>query len=88
MRVFSFSPDLCGRVAGALGCILAVVGMFALGVVAVPVATLLSLTGLVLGLARMNAAAIGISMLGLLLTIAGFAFTPELSSLYAASVLQ
>ncbi len=61
-----------------------VLGIFTLGIVFVPLAALCSVIGLVRGLSSMSGAGIGMSVLGGLLTVAGFAFSPSLWLLFAA----
>jgi hypothetical protein len=73
-----------GVLAGVMGCILGVLGVFTLGIVFVPLAALCSAIGLVRGVSGGSSAGIGVSLLGVLLTIAGVMFSPSLWVLFAA----
>jgi hypothetical protein len=75
-----------GVVAGALGCVFGVLGIFTLGLVFVPLAALCSVVGLIRGLTSASAAGIGLSLVGAVLTIAGFIFSPSLWVLLAAAI--
>lgn len=75
-----------GVVAGLLGCVFGILGIFTLGFVFVPLAAVCSLIGLLRGLMGMSGAGIGLSVLGIVLTIVGFIFSPSLWLLFAASV--
>lgn len=72
-----------GVLAGAMGCVFGILGVFTLGVVFVPLAALCSVIGFVRGVSGGSAAGIGMSLLGALLTIAGFVFSPSLWILFA-----
>jgi hypothetical protein len=67
-----------GVIAGVFGCGFAVLGIFTLGIVFVPIAALCSLIGLVRGASGPSVTGIGISLLGGVLTVAGFVTSPAL----------
>ena len=75
-----------GVVAGLLGCVFGILGIFTLGFVFVPLAAVCSLIGLLRGLMGMSGAGIGLSVLGMVLTIVGFIFSPSLWLLFAAGL--
>lgn len=75
-----------GVVAGLLGCGLAVIGIFTIGFVFVPLAAICSMVGVVRGVIGRNGGGIGVSLLGLALTVAGFVLSPSLWLLFAVGV--
>ncbi len=75
-----------GILAGLLGCGLGILGIFTLGIVFVPLAALCSVIGFVRGITGRSGAGIGVSILGGVLTIAGFVLSPSLWLLLAVGV--
>ena len=67
-----------GVLAGILGCVFAVLGIFTLGFLFIPIAALCSLIGLVGGLGRLSIAGIAVSALSTFLTIVGLVSSPVL----------
>jgi hypothetical protein len=67
-----------GIVAGILGCLFAVLGIFTIGIIFVPIAALCSLIGLIRGISGPSLAGIATSLLGAVLTIFGFISSPTL----------
>jgi hypothetical protein len=67
-----------GVLAGMLGCVFGAFGIVTLGIVFVPLAALCSVIGLLRGLAGLSGAGIAVSLLGGVLTILGFVFSPGL----------
>jgi hypothetical protein len=67
-----------GLLAGLLGCALAILGIFTLGFVFVPLAALCALVGLLRGISAFNASGIGTSLLAACLCLFGFASSPVL----------
>ena len=74
-----------GALAGGLGCIFAVLGIFTLGLLFVPIAAMCSLIAVARSCSRPNVVGIGISLLACALTVAGFMTSPSLWLLVAAS---
>lgn len=72
-----------GAVAGMLGCGLGILGIFTFGLVFVPLAALCSVIGVVRGIKGHNSGGIGISVLGVVLSVAGFVMSPSLWLLFA-----
>jgi hypothetical protein len=75
-----------GALAGILGCIFGVIGVFALGFVFVPLAAACAVVGLIRGISGNSAAGIGTSLLAGVLSVFGFFTSPSLW-LLAASLL-
>jgi hypothetical protein len=67
-----------GVLAGILGCVFAVLGIFTLGFLFIPIAALCSLIGLLNGISGLNIVGIAISTLSVFLTVVGLAFSPVL----------
>ena len=67
-----------GLLAGLLGCVFAVLGVFTFGFVFVPLAAFCSLVGLLRGISALNASGIGTSLLAACLCVFGFATSPVL----------
>jgi TPR repeat protein len=67
-----------GVLAGVLGCLFGAFGIVTLGIVFVPLAALCSAIGLLRGLAGLSGSGIAVSLLGGVLTILGFVFSPSL----------
>lgn len=67
-----------GLVAGILGCVFGVIGIFALGLVFVPLALLCALVGFFRGIAGRSAAGFSTSVLAGVLALVGFATSPSL----------
>jgi hypothetical protein len=67
-----------GILAGMLGCGFGAFGIVTLGIVFVPLAALCSAIGLLRGLAGLSASGIAVSLLGGVLAIVGFVFSPSL----------
>ena len=76
-----------GLLAGALGCVFGVLGIFSLGLVFVPLAALCSFVGFLRGIFGGSASGIGTSLLGAVLCVIGFATTPSLWAVTAAGIL-
>lgn len=72
-----------GVLAGILGCAFGVLGILTFGFIFVPLAALCSVVGVVRGLTGGSAAGIGVSALGIALTVAGFMVSPSLWLLLA-----
>ena len=72
-----------GLLAGILGCVFGLFGIFTIGVLFVPLAAICSLIGLLRGIGGMSGTGIGLSLLGIALTAAGFVFSPSLWFLLA-----
>jgi hypothetical protein len=73
-----------GLLAGLLGCVFGVLGLFTLAFVFVPIATLCSLVGLIRGMDRGGAAGVGTSLIGVSLCVFGFATSPFLLGITGA----
>jgi hypothetical protein len=67
-----------GLLAGLLACIFAVLGIFTLGFIFVPIAALCSLIGLINGAAHLCASGFFVSLLGAFLMVVGFLHSPAL----------
>lgn len=76
-----------GVLAGLLGCVFGVLGIFFAGIVFVPLAAICSLIGLLRGASGPSAVGIGCSLLGSVLTIWGFVVSPTLWILMGAGIL-
>lgn len=67
-----------GLLAGLLGCVFGVLGIFTLGFIFVPLAAVCALVGLLRGVSAFSASGIGTSLLAACLCVAGFATSPVL----------
>lgn len=67
-----------GLLAGLLGCVLAILGIFTLGFLFVPLAAICAVVGLLRGLSAFNASGIGTSLLAACLCVFGIATSPVL----------
>lgn len=67
-----------GTVAGLLGCLFGIIGIFAFAIVFVPLAACCALVGLVRGIVGKSAAGIGTSVLAGALSVFGFIASPTL----------
>lgn len=76
-----------GVVAGALGCIFGILGIFFIGLIFVPLAALCAITGLVRGIGSGSFTAIGLSIIAGMLSIFGFMVSPSLWALVGAGLL-
>jgi hypothetical protein len=76
-----------GVLAGVLGCVLGVLGIFTWGIIFVPLAAICSLVGLIRGAGGLSIAGIGCSLLGGVLTVWGFVVSPSLWILLGAGIL-
>ncbi|MEM6484358.1 MAG: hypothetical protein AAF662_05175 [Pseudomonadota bacterium] len=74
-----------GNVAGIIACILAVMGIFTIGTLFVPIAAIAALIGTITSVKNKNSTGIGINVLAWVLTIVGFATSPVLWALIGAS---
>jgi hypothetical protein len=76
-----------GVLAGALACVFGLLGVFFIGLIFVPLAALCAIIGLVRGVGSGSGAAIGLSIIGGFLSVAGFAVSPSLWVLLGAGLL-
>jgi hypothetical protein len=76
-----------GVVAGLLGCVFGVLGIFTLGLIFVPLAAICSVVGLLRGLTGVSLSGIGCSLLAGALTFWGFVVSPSLWLLVGAGIL-
>jgi len=76
-----------GVVAGLLGCALGLLGIFAWGLIFVPLAALCSITVLVRGITGRSAVGVGTSILAGVLSVWGFIVSPSLWVLLGAGIL-
>ena len=83
-RVIVVHQGSPGALAGALGAIFGLLGIFTIGILFVPIAAICSLLGIVRACSNPNAAGIGLSLLGCVMTVAGFVASPSLWLLVAA----
>jgi hypothetical protein len=67
-----------GVLAGVLGCVFGILGIFTIGLIFVPIAAICSLVGLMNGAGGRNGAGIGVSLIGCFLTVVGFIASPSL----------
>lgn len=67
-----------GLIAGVIACVLAVLGILFLGIVFVPLATVVAVVGTVIAIKNRNAAGIGVNMLAWVLILLGFFTSPLL----------
>jgi hypothetical protein len=67
-----------GVVAGILACIFAVLGIFTLGILFVPIAAFCGVVGLLRGAIAFNLSGLAVSALGIFLSIVGVATSPSL----------
>lgn len=85
-RVIVETRGHAGLLAGLLSCILAILGIFTLAFVFIPLAVLCAIVGLLRGISAFNASGIGISLLAGCLCVFGFLTSPVLLGL-AAGIL-
>ena len=76
-----------GVLAGLLGCIFGILGIFTLALVFVPIAALCALVGLIRGLTGGSISGIGTSILAAILCVFGFLASPSLWAITVAGVL-
>ena len=76
-----------GVLAGLLGCVFGVLGIFTWGLIFVPLAAICSLVGLLRGIAGFSISGIGCSLLAAVLTVWGFVVSPSLRLLLGAGIL-
>ncbi len=74
-----------GMVAGIIACVLAVLGIFFLGVVFVPLAAVVALIGTIIAIKNKNIAGIGVNALAWVLTIVGLFTSPLLLGIIGVS---
>jgi hypothetical protein len=67
-----------GVVAGILACVFAVLGIFTLGILFVPIAAFCGAVGLLRGAIAFNLSGLAVSALGILLSVVGVATSPSL----------
>lgn len=70
-----------GIIPGIIACILAILGMFTIGVVFIPLAAVVALIGTIVAVKNKNFGGIGLAVLAWILTIVGFVLSPVLLSL-------
>lgn len=87
-RVIVVHQGSPGALAGAIGCIFGLLGIFTLGFLFVPIAAVCSLIALARSLASFNATGIGLALLSCVMTVAGFLTSPSLWLLFAASSIH
>lgn len=76
-----------GVLAGALGCVFGVLGIFFIGLIFVPLAALCAIIGLIRGIGSGSATAIGLSILAGILCFFGFAVSPSFWLLLGVGLL-
>ena len=76
-----------GLIAGLLGCVLGLFGIFSIGIIFVPLGAICSLVGIIRGLSAGNGPGIGVSLLGCGLTLAGYFASPSLLLVTALGVI-
>lgn len=76
-----------GMIPAIIGCIAGVLAILTIGIVFFPIALVCTIIALILSIKTKYGAAIGISILSLLLTIAGFVFSPTLWALVFGSAI-
>jgi hypothetical protein len=75
-----------GVLGGVLGCAFAVMGIFTLGFLFIPIAALCTIIGLLSGIAGSNLSGIAVSALGAVLSLVGLATSPVLLLLLGISL--
>lgn len=76
-----------GVLAGILGCVFGLLGIFSWGLIFVPLAALCSVIGFVRGIVGRSPAGVGTSILAAMLCFWGFVFSPSLWALFAAGLI-
>jgi hypothetical protein len=76
-----------GLLAGLLGCLFGILGIFTFGWVFVPLAALCTLIGLLRGLVGVSASGIGTSLIAACLCVFGFVTSPTLWAITAGGIL-
>lgn len=71
-----------GMVAGIIACVLAVLGILFLGIIFVPIATVVALIGTIIALKNKNGAGLGVNILAWVLIIVGLFTSPMLLSFF------
>jgi hypothetical protein len=79
-------PSNEGVIAGVLGCVLALFGIFSIGLVFIPLAALCSLVGLLSAIAGRSLTGFLMSAIGTTLTVVGIAVSPSVLALVLAMV--
>ncbi len=87
-EVIYVKSNNAGSTAGIIACVLAVLGIFTLGTIFVPLAAFVSLLGTFGAVSRMNISGIGINILAWVLVVVGFATSPVLLILILGSGAQ
>ncbi len=76
-----------GVLAGVLGCVFGVLGIFFIGLIFVPLAALCAIIGLIRGIGSGSATAVGLSIIAGILCFFGFAVSPSLWVLLGVGLL-
>jgi hypothetical protein len=74
-----------GMVAGIIASVLAVLGIFFLGIVFVPLAIITAIVGTIIAVKNKNAGGIGVNILAWVLIAVGFATSPMLLAIIGAT---
>jgi hypothetical protein len=80
-------PSNDGVVPGIIGCIFAILGIFTLGIVFVPIAAVCSVIGVLLALAGRSGIGFGLSTIAAALTFAGAVVSPTVWALLVGLVV-
>ncbi len=75
-----------GLLAGLLGCIFAILGIFTLGILFVPIAVICSLIGILSGVIGRSSTGVIVSLLAGVLSFFGFVYSPTLWLVVAAAI--
>lgn len=81
-----------GLTAGIIACVLAILGIFTIGSLFVPLAAIVAIIGSVIAIKNRNIAGIGVNLLAWILTIIGFFTSPFLLAMiglgFGAGMMQ
>ncbi|MCL1889751.1 MAG: hypothetical protein FWF99_04530 [Desulfovibrionaceae bacterium] len=75
-----------GIIPGIIACVLAILGMFTIGTLFIPLAAVVALIGTLVAVKSKNIGGIGVVILAWILTIVGFALSPVLLGIMGVSM--
>ena len=87
MSEISIKPRNTGVLPGIIACVLAILGIFTIGFVFIPLAAIVALVGTIVAIINGNIGGIGIAILAWILTFVGLILSPVLLSALGLAAL-
>ena len=78
---------MTGIIPGIIACVLAILGMFTVGIFFIPLAAIVALIGTIVAIINRNIGGMGIALLAWILTIAGLLVSPVLLAVLGLAAL-